>query len=530
MTNPSPRNPDIQSADFKFMIKRPVPESENNVAYAIDLKVPIEVYCKASFPVIGTSKLNNDLKKRFYRPYNLKLSNLNIDSSILQYPIWSKLKRRCCINTLDLKAINPSSKSHSNTNIITKFVRIACSIRNLNVDCPQDEGSYHQIINCVQAAASLQKTRNVCVHLNSPKCFHNNTLKDLLDLLAFTYNEGITFKMLPNDEWAKNICILSETPLASPCLKNFQVKFPPHFDNICSINNLIKMTNPSRGVEKLLVECSGTDLNDLSFIFLRDGFGAHKNLRSLKLELTGPKVNSLSISNLFDDEFSNLHLVDFSVGLYNFTNLIDEVMKKLLFALSNIHSLLNINFNLDKCSVSDNSLQNFKIVLYELENLKRFSLRVGFTIGAVTNKSIQIFTEGIRVTSKLEHYAVEFERKSGITDDGLLALAASLRRITNVKSVKFCFPGCTKLTSKGIAILGQSFSLLTRLESLVLNLESSPEIDDDGVRPLITYLKRIQRLREIKLGLKQCGVSKDVADSLSKYVNALPSGGLIMST
>jgi hypothetical protein len=71
---------------------------------------------------------------------------------------------------------------------------------------------------------------------------------------------------------------------------------------------------------------------------------------------------------------------------------------------------------------------------------------------------------------------------------------------------------------------------MRNLGSLVLNLESDPEIDDDGVMPLITYLKRIKHLEQFKLSLKREAISSRVTDMLNNYVNALPCGGLILST
>jgi hypothetical protein len=253
--------------------------------------------------------------------------------------------------------------------------------------------------------------------LTKPEDFNGDTIPNLLQQIALTYNESITFKMIPTETTGK--CHLSSAiPPFSPILKAFQVKFPPHFDSIKAINTLIQVSGSNKCLQKLGLEFPGTDITDISCALLHNNLTIQRNLRSLKLELAGPKVSSMSLSSLFDEEFQRLPLEEFSACFFNFPNLIDEVMKKLLIGLSRMYTLSNISFNVDKCSVSDNSLQQFKGLLSELQNLEKFSLRIGFTIGAISNKSIQAITQGVKSSINLQHFGLELERKPGITDEG----------------------------------------------------------------------------------------------------------------
>lgn len=77
--------------------------------------------------------------------------------------------------------------------------------------------------------------------------------------------------------------------------------------------------------------------------------------------------------------------------------------------------------------------------------------------------------------------------------------------------------------------MGQSLSMMRTLESLTLNLENNPEIDDDGVLPLINYLKRIKKLSFFKINLMKGALSRQVVDSLGKYIKSISNAELILN-
>jgi hypothetical protein len=265
------------------------------------------------------------------------------------------------------------------------------------------------------------------------------------------------------------------------------------------------------------------------FVHLHQTLTIQKRLKSLKLELTGAKVSAFSLSNLFDERFEVLPLVDFSLCLSEFVNLIDEVMKKMVVCLSNISTLRTFCMNLDKCSLSDGSLQEFSLLLNEQSLLNKFSLRVGLSVGQITNKSVLAIAKAVKNAEHLRHFGLEFERKPAINDDALIGLAENLRQIYGLQSIKLSFPGCDKITSRGLAVMGQSLSMMRTLESLTLDLENNPEIDDDGVMALINYLKRIKRLNFFKINLMKGALSRQTVDSLGKYVKSISNAELILN-
>lgn len=213
---------------------------------------------------------------------------------------------------------------------------------------------------------------------------------------------------------------------------------------------------------------------------------------------------------------------------FEFVNLIDEVMRKIVVCLSNITTMRNFCMNLDKCSLSDGSLQYFQYLLNEKSLLNKFSLRVGLSTGQVTNKSVLAIANAVNSAKHLEHFGLEFERKPGINDEGLIGLAQNLREINGLKSIQLGFPGCDKITSSGVAVMGQSLSMVLTLESLTLNLENNREIDDDGVLPLINYLKRIKKLNFFKISLMKGALSRQVVESLGRYIKSISNSELIL--
>jgi hypothetical protein len=265
------------------------------------------------------------------------------------------------------------------------------------------------------------------------------------------------------------------------------------------------------------------------FVHLHRTLTNQKRLESLKLELTGAKVSAFSLSNLFDDGFEDLPLVDFSLGLSEFINLIDEVMRKMVSCLANIKKMRAFSMVLDKCSLSDSSLQYFQILLNEQSSLRKFALRVGLSVGNISNKSVLAIASTVKTAVNLQHFGLEFERKPGITDDGLIGLAGCLRQVNALKSIKLGFPGCEKVTSRSVAIMGQSLSMIHTLESLTLNLENNPGIDDDGVLPLINYLKKIKNLSFFRINLMKGALSKQTVDSLGKYIKSISNAELILN-
>jgi len=130
-----------------------------------------------------------------------------------------------------------------------------------------------------------------------------------------------------------------------------------------------------------------------------------------------------------------------------------------------------------------------------------------------------VIASAVRSTERLQHFALEFDRK----------FAENLREMHGLKSLKLGFSGCSKITSRGLAVMGQSLSMMKTLESLTLNLENNPEIDDDGVMPLINYLKRIKRLSFFRINLMKGALSKQVLDSLGKYINSISNAELILN-
>jgi hypothetical protein len=185
--------------------------------------------------------------------------------------------------------------------------------------------------------------------------------------------------------------------------------------------------------------------------------------------------------------------------------------------------------SLDKCSISDNSLQSFQNLLNEKSELTKFSFHVGFSIGIISNKSVAAIANAAKKIENLQHFGLELDRKPAINDDGLIMLAENLREIYGLKSLKIGFPNCPKITSRGLAIMGQSLSMLKTLESLTLNLESNPEIDDDGVLPLINYLKRIKKLNSFKINLMKGALSKQTVDSLGRFINSISNAELVLN-
>jgi len=201
----------------------------------------------------------------------------------------------------------------------------------------------------------------------------------------------------------------------------------------------------------------------------------------------------------------------------------------MVVCLSNITTMRSFCMNLDKCSLSDNSLQYFQLLLHEKSLLNKFSLRVGLSVGQVTNKSVLAIASSLKNADHLEHFGLEFERKPAINDEGLIGLAENLRDVYGLKSIKVGFPGCDKITSRGVAVMGHSLSMMKTLESLTLNLEHNPEIDDDGVLPLINYLKRIKKLSFFKINLMKGALSKQTVDSLGKYIKSISNSELVLN-
>jgi hypothetical protein len=474
--------------------------------------------------------LRDILTKKFCKQNYLKISSANFDKSTYSYPIKSRLNKVTCISMLELTHDKQDPNAVENLKIISKIINLVSTVRHLSITCPTDHKSYVSIAGCLKKAASLKKIGDVSIAINKNECLSGTRLANLMQLLSLTKHEGTILKMLPNVGLGKfPRGKFSEIMIGGFNIKRVQIKLPPTFDDPESVNGLIERVGGYPKLEKLILECSGTDMNDMLFAWLQHSLSFQRKLKVLNLELTGPKVTALRLSNLLD-EIEQLPLTDFQICFYNFVNLIDEVMKKMIAALSRMDTLKSICLNLDKCSVGDNSISQFKALLAELRNLEKFSLRVGFTIGTISNKSVLAIAQGVRFSESLQHFGLEFEKKSGITDDGLISLAESLREISRIRSLKLSFPGCIQLTSRSIAVLGQSLSMMRMLETLILNIEANPEVDDDGLNPMITYLRRIKGLETLRVHLSLSSFSVKVIEELRKYISALPSGEVILNT
>ena len=213
---------------------------------------------------------------------------------------------------------------------------------------------------------------------------------------------------------------------------------------------------------------------------------------------------SKGISMLFSGLKSLKFLSRLKIYFFNAEGFDNYCLEKLSSALANFCSLQVLTLNFLNCSsISDKSLSCFSKALKKLTNLKK--LELGINCCNASNAGIQSLSTGLAQMRSLSELVLRLEVSESVNEEGRLeSLASTLKNLNFLSILDLDFSLWPLIYDKEVKTLSSCFEFLTSLKILKLSFPSSELMTDDSIKYLALGLASLTSMKSFDLSFSNC--------------------------
>jgi len=242
---------------------------------------------------------------------------------------------------------------------------------------------------------------------------------------------------------------------------------------------------------------------DHQLVTIGHSLKALKKLTVLDMEIQEPKRISDRGFYRFAAGLANLsHLKSFTLTI-EWCDLADSSVSKLAKSLSELSELRSIDLNIIRLrNLENNFLETLAHSLGKLKKLETLILDISWCIN-IPEESIVRFSNAVgKLGDSLRHFSFT-SRKCQITDASIEAFTNSFSNLTKLQSLTFDTYGCAEVSEVKLCKLFETFEKMEELEKIVLYLgpgrHDPTSFGDFGMKYLGEKLQKCIKLKDFNL-------------------------------
>lgn len=200
-----------------------------------------------------------------------------------------------------------------------------------------------------------------------------------------------------------------------------------------------------------------------------------------------------------------IYLQTLQLGLYISRPYPREGIAALLPAICSLASLSSLTIYLDSLT-SKKIIQDITVLFKGLKNLVRFELQISrFTSPARQEDVQRLFTNFRFLKRFLRFFSLSYPSKT-FTDKNLETLAESLKEMTLLENLSIGFSYAALITNQGVEALACSIKTLMNLSGLKIWLRKNDNLDNQAICQIAQILRELPCLYSVNFNFLSCSM------------------------